>query len=335
MIKVSVIVPCFNEQETILQLLEAVINQSYPLDETEVIIADGLSTDHTRDMINSFQLNHPYFTIKIIDNKKRIIPSGLNLAIEAAQGGYIIRMDAHSIPDRNYIKFCINGLEKGLGDNIGGIWKILPGGKTWIAKAIAVAVSHPLGVGDALYRIGGSAQEVDTVPFGAFRRELIDKIGMFDESLLTNEDYEFNTRVRQSGGKVWMDPSIRSVYFARSSLKELAHQYLRYGYWKAQMLRKYPQTLRWRQVLPPLFVFTLISLGLLSLVWYFASLVLVIIVLLYTTIIIILGIKMSINHKDISMTIGVPFAIATIHLSYGSALLWGLVVKPKVNGIQK
>jgi cellulose synthase/poly-beta-1,6-N-acetylglucosamine synthase-like glycosyltransferase len=335
MIKVSVIVPCFNEQETILQLLEAVLNQSYPLDETEVIIADGLSTDHTRDMIKAFQVNHPNFTIRIIDNKKRIIPSGLNRAIEDAQGEYIVRMDAHSIPDRDYIKYCINGLKKGLGDNIGGIWKIQPGAKTWIAKAIAIAASHPLGVGDALYRIGGIAQEVDTVPFGAFRRELIDKIGMFDETLLTNEDYEFNTRVRQSGGKVWMDPSIRSVYFARASLKELAHQYWRYGYWKAQMLRKYPKTLRWRQGLPPLFVFALISLGLLSLICYFASWVLVIIVLLYTTVISILGIKMSINHKDISMTIGVPLAIATIHLSYGSALLWGLVIKPKASEIHK
>jgi succinoglycan biosynthesis protein ExoA len=330
MIKVSVIVPCFNEQETILQLLEAVLNQSYPLNEIEVIIADGLSTDHTRDLISAFQDTHPNFTIRIIDNKKRIIPSGLNRAIEAAQGEYILRMDAHSIPDRDYIKFCINGLEKELGDNIGGIWKIQPGAKNWIAKAIAVAASHPLGVGDALYRIGGKAQEVDTVPFGAFRRELINKIGMFDETLITNEDYEFNTRVRQSGGKVWLDPSIRSVYFARSSIKELAHQYWRYGYWKAQMLRKYPKTLRWRQVIPPLFVLALISLGLLSLIWYFASLLLVIIVLLYTTVIIILGFKMSINHKDFSMTIGVPFAIVTIHLSYGSALLWGLVKKPKV-----
>jgi succinoglycan biosynthesis protein ExoA len=286
-------------------------------------------------LISVFQQNHPNLTIRIIDNKKRIIPSGLNRAIEAAQGKYIVRMDAHSIPDRDYIIFCINGLENGLGDNIGGIWKIQPGAKTWIAKAIAVAVSHPLGVGDALYRIGGTAQEVDTVPFGAFRRDLIDKIGMFDETLLTNEDYEFNTRVRQSGGKVWMDPSIHSVYFARASLKELAHQYWRYGYWKAQMLRKYPNTLRWRQVLPPLFVLALISLGLLSLIWFFASWLLVIIVLLYTTVIIILGIKMSLNHKEISMTIGIPLAIATIHLSYGSALLWGLVYKPKINGIYK
>ena len=335
MTNVSVIVPCLNEQNTIVQLLQAIYGQSYPLDEIEVIIADGLSTDHTREVISAFQSSHSNFKIKIIDNTKRVIPSGLNRAIESAQGDYIVRMDAHSIPDKDYIKKCVDRLDKGLGDNIGGIWKIQPGANTWIAKAIAIAASHPLGVGDALYRIGGIAQEVDTVPFGAFRRELIDKIGMFDETLLTNEDYEFNTRVRQSGGKVWMDPSIHSVYFARSKFRELGQQYWRYGYWKAQMLRRYPKTLRWRQVLPPLFVLVLISLGLLSLVWNLSRWLLGIIVLLYMLIIFIVGIKMSIRNKDISMVIGVPLAIATIHLSWGTALLWGLVSKPKVKAPQK
>jgi glycosyltransferase involved in cell wall biosynthesis len=335
MINVSVIVPCFNEQETILQLLEAVNVQSYPLNEIEIIISDGLSTDRTRELISNYQLSHPNLNIRIIDNTKRIIPAGLNRAIEIAQGNYIVRLDAHSIPDGDYIKNCINGLDQGKGDNIGGVWKIQPGANTWIAKSIAIAASHPLGVGDAIYRIGGTEQEVDTVPFGAFHRELIDKIGMFDETLLTNEDYEFNTRIRQSGGKVWMDPSIHSVYFARSKLKELGHQYWRYGYWKAQMLRRYPKTLRWRQALPPLFVLALISQGLLSLVWYVSRWLLGIIVLLYTLIIFIIGIKMSIKNKDISTTIGVPLAIATIHLSWGTALLWGLVSKPKVKSPSK
>jgi succinoglycan biosynthesis protein ExoA len=335
MIKVSVIVPCFNEQATIRQLLEAVYGQSYPLNEIEVIVADGLSTDQTREVINDFQLSHPDLIIRIIDNIQRIIPSGLNRAIEVAQGKYIVRLDAHSIPDQDYINNCVSGLDKGLGDNIGGIWKIQPGANTWIAKAIAIAAAHPLGVGDARYRIGGNAQEVDTVPFGAFRRELINKIGIFDETLLTNEDYEFNTRIRQSGGKVWMDPSIHSVYFARSRLKELAQQYWRYGYWKAQMLRRYPKTLRWRQALPPLFVLALISLGSLSLVWILARWLLAIIVLLYTIVIFFVGIQMNIRNKDFSMAIGVPLAIATIHLSYGAALLWGLVDKPKVNEPQK
>ena len=329
MTDVSLIVPCYNEETTIRQLLDAIESQSYPLSEIEVIVADGISTDRTRDVINDYQVCHPNMTIRIIDNNMRIIPSGLNRAIEAARGTYIIRMDAHSIPDQNYIKKCVHDLEEGLGDNVGGIWKIVPGANTWIARAIAIAASHPLGVGDALYRIGGEAQAVDTVPFGAFHRGLIDKIGMFDETLLTNEDYEFNVRVRQAGGKVWMNPAIHSIYYARSTLKELSRQFWRYGYWKARMLIRYPNTIRWRQLIPPVFVLALISLGILSIGWYFARLFLAFIVLLYTIVICATAIQMSINHKNPSLIIGIPLAIATIHLSYGTALLWGLLIKPR------
>jgi glycosyltransferase involved in cell wall biosynthesis len=334
MIKVSVIVPCYNEQATIRQLLEAIYNQTYPKNEIEVVIADGLSTDHTRTVINDYQQKHPDLEIRVIDNLLRVIPSGLNRAIEAAKGTYIVRMDAHSIPSCDYIQNCIKGLEEGLGDNIGGVWKIQPGASTWVAKAIAIAASHPLGAGDARYRIGGVAQEVDTVPFGAFHRELIDKIGMFDETLLTNEDYEFNTRLRQSGGRVWLDPTISSIYHARPTLSELAKQYWRYGYWKAQMLRKYPKTLRWRQILPPLFVVALLGLGSLSLVWNLARWLLAFIVLLYTIVIFSIGIQMSRKHSSPPLVIGVPLAIATIHFSWGTAFLWGLIAKPKVKELQ-
>jgi glycosyltransferase involved in cell wall biosynthesis len=326
--KVSVIVPCYNEQATIEKLLQAFYDQSYPLNEIEVIIADGMSTDQTRSVINLFQNNHPELWIRVIDNIKRAIPSGLNRAIEVSKGEILVRFDAHSIPDHDYIRNCVLALDSGKGDNVGGIWKIKAGSSSWIAKAIAITTSHPLAVGDAHYRIGGVAREVDTVPFGAFRRELIEKIGMFDETLLTNEDYEFNVRVRQSGGKVWMDPSIHSIYFARSSLRELSQQYWRYGYWKAQMLRKYPETVRWRQALPPLFVFSLLCLGLLSIVWILARWLFTIIVLLYTIIICTAGLRSSIKHRDISLIIGIPFAIASIHLSWGLAFLWGLVLKP-------
>jgi len=332
MIEVSLIVPCYNEEATIRQLLQAIECQTYPLADLEVIIADGLSTDHTREVITDYQSSHPNLSIRVIDNTRRIIPSGLNSAIEVARGKYLIRMDAHSIPDRDYIKNCVHDLEAGLGDNVGGIWKIQPGANTWIAQAIAIAAAHPLGVGDARYRIGGVAQEVDTVPFGAFHRGLIDKIGKYDETLLTNEDYEFNVRIRQSGGKVWMNPAIHSIYFARSTLKELSRQFWRYGYWKARMLLRYPETLRWRQLIPPLFVLVLVSLGLLSFGWYLARLSLAIIVILYTIVIFATGLQMSINRKIPSLVIGFPLAIATIHLSWGSALLWGLLVKPRVNG---
>ncbi len=335
MTTISVIVPCFNEELKISKLLDAIYNQSYPRNEIEVLVADGLSTDQTRAVIDDFQLHHSDLAIKVIDNPQRAIPSGLNRAIEAAHGKYLIRLDAHSIPNRDYIQKCVDDLDKGLGDNVGGIWKILPGAPTLIAKAIALATSHPLGAGDALYRIGGASQEVDTVPFGAFSREIIDRVGKFDETLLTNEDYEFNARIRQSGGKIWLDPSIQSVYFARSTIKELARQYWRYGYWKAQMLRRYPNTLRWRQILPPLFVFGLLILGIISIGSFLARWSSAIIVLLYMTSIILAGIQMSLKQKDISLVIGMPLAIATIHLTWGTALLWGLVAKPHRVGTQQ
>jgi glycosyltransferase involved in cell wall biosynthesis len=327
MIKASVIVPCYNEETTIEQLLQAIYTQTYPLSELEVIIADGHSTDQTRSVINDFQARHPGLSIRIIDNDRRVIPSGLNRAIEAAQGQYIIRMDAHSIPEHEYIASCINSLESGLGDNVGGVWKIQPGESSWIANAIALAASHPLGAGDARYRIGGIAQEVDTVPFGAFRRDFAIQLACLMKPC--SQMKIMSSMCAYASRRQGMDGStIQSVYFARSTLKELARQYWRYGYWKAQMLRRYPKTLRWRQLIPPAFVLTLVSLALLSFAWYLARWLLAIIVLLYALVLFLLGIQMSFKHKDISLIIGVPMAIATIHFSWGTALLWGMLAKP-------
>ncbi len=326
--KISVIVPCYNEEATIRELLQALLTQTVPASELEVVIADGLSSDHTRQVINDFQAEHPELEVRVVDNPKRIIPAGLNRAIEAAHGEYIIRMDAHSIPSEDYIQKCVDGLEKGLGDNVGGIWKIHPGSLSWIAQSIAIAAAHPLGAGDARYRIGGVAQEVETLPFGAFRRQLFERIGMFNESLLTNEDYEFNTRIRRAGGKVWLDPTIASIYYARSTLPELASQYWRYGYWKVQMLRKYPGTLRWRQAIPPFFVATLIMLGLLSIFLQLASWLLAIVVIVYTILILSIGIQMSLKRRKLSTLIGIPLALATIQIAWGAAFLWGILFKP-------
>ncbi len=328
MVSVSVIVPCLNEEATIGQLLDSIACQTYPVQDIEVVIADGLSTDHTRDKIQAFQASHPQLHIRLVDNPRRVIPSGLNRAIEAATGMYILRMDAHSIPARDYIQKCIQGLEQGLGDNVGGVWNIQPGAHSWMAHAIALAASHPLGAGDARYRIGGAAQEVDTVPFGAYRREVIDKLGLYDEHLLSNEDYELNVRLKQSGGKIWMDPGIQSTYFARSNLRDLSRQYWRYGYWKAQMLKKHPTTVRWRQFIPPLFVLALLGLGIFSIGFSLARWLLAIIVILYTISVLSIGLMMSVKHHSLPLALGVPLATATIHISWGSAFLWSLLTHP-------
>lgn len=323
-LEVSVAIPCYNEQDTINLLLSALYAQTYPREKMEVVIADGLSSDDTKLRIAEFQEKHPDLLVRIVENPARTIPAGLNQAIRSACGALIVRLDAHSVPDPDYVANCVKALEDGKGDSVGGVWEIRPRGSGWMARAIALAAAHPLGIGDAQYRFTREAQFVDTVPFGAFRRSLVDEIGPFDEGLLTNEDYEFNARLRQAGGRIWLDPSIRSVYFARPNLLELARQYWRYGYWKARMLRRYPGTIRWRQALPPLFVFSLFASALVAPWWSYAGWIFVLESSVYAAILMLVGLQMAWRKRDPTLVVGIPLAIAVMHIAWGSAFLWSL-----------
>jgi succinoglycan biosynthesis protein ExoA len=290
----------------------------------EVVIADGYSTDATRVRIEEFRASHPELALQVVDNPRRNIPAGLNVALAAARGDIIVRLDAHSMPYPDYVERCVAALEDGKGDNVGGVWEIRAGGTDWMAQSIAGVAAHPLGVGDALYRYTRRAGLVDTVPFGAFRRELIRRIGPFDENLLTNEDYEFNVRVRQGGGRIWLDPAIRSVYFARPNLKTLAAQYWRYGFWKARMLRRYPHTLRWRQFIPPFFVVTLLILSALSLWLNLARWIFLAEIGVYCAALFVSGTQIALQRQKLACLWGAPLAMATIHFSWGMGLLWSL-----------
>ena len=329
---VSVIVPCFNEQATIRKLLASLRAQTYPLERMEVVISDGLSTDNTREAIESFSKEQPILSIRVVENRAISIPSGVNLAIRESRGEIIVRLDAHSMPIPEYVERCVLAHQSGMGDNVGGVWDIQPGADTWIAESISSAAAHPLGVGDAMYRLNAKPGAVDTVPFGSFRRSLIEKIGAFDETLLANEDYEFNTRVRASGGVVWLDPSIRSVYFARGSLGKLAAQYWRYGYWKLNMLKRYPRTLRWRQALPPVFVFLLGSLSVLSLWFGFARSLLTLQLTAYFAVLSIAGLQLAVRKKKGYLFWGLPLSIATMHICWGAGFLWSGFVSLFKNG---
>lgn len=322
---VSIIVPFYNEQATIRLLLDAIRQQTFPTQDLEVVLADGKSEDQSRETISAFQAEHPELKIRVVENPKRIIPAGLNCALRAAQGQYIIRLDAHSVPAPDYIERCVENLEAGRAENIGGVWEIRPRGDGAIKRAIAVAAAHPFGVGDARYRYTTQAGFVDTVPFGAFRREVFDRYGVFDENLLTNEDYEYNARLRQAGGRIWLDPRIRSTYFARPDLRSLAKQYWRYGYWKWHMLRRYPKTLRWRQALPPAFVVSLIVLLVFSIFWPAARVLLAAEVLLYGLALAAGAVIPARRRRDPGLLLTVPLAIAVMHISWGAGFLWSMV----------
>jgi glycosyltransferase involved in cell wall biosynthesis len=323
--RVSVIIPCYNERNTISRVLQAVHDQTHPLDDLEVIVADGMSEDGTRGLVTEFARSHAGLAVRIVDNPARSIPAALNQAIRAARGSVVLRIDAHALPYPDYVARSLEALDRTGAANVGGLWEIRPSAAGWIGRAIAAAASHPLGAGDARYRTEGEEGEADTVPFGAFRREWLDRVGPFDEGLLSNEDYELNVRLHKAGGRIWLSPAIRAVYFARPDLPSLARQYFRYGFWKSRMLARHPGTLRWRQALPPLFVLGTGALALGGLAWPPAWLVLGVQWALYALTTFAAGIGVARSRRDAPLTLGFPLAIWTMHLSWGTAFLWGLV----------
>lgn len=323
--EVSVVVPCYNEAATIEGLLEALRGQTYSTERMEVLIVDGRSDDGTRERVRAYARQHPEPAVRLVDNPDRIIPAALNRGVEAARSEIVVRLDAHSEPEPDYVERCVRALERTEAANVGGLWQIEPGGAGWQARSIAVAAAHPLGAGDARYRVSGEVGPVDTVPFGAFRKEWLKRVGPFNESLLSNEDYEYNVRLRQAGGTVWFDPEIRSTYYARPTFTALARQYARYGYWKARMLLGYPGTLRWRQTLPPLFVLAAIVLLIAGFFWSLGWSLAMLQGALYVVILQMFAEHRAVGSGDPALHIGLPIAWATMHLSWGAAFWWGLI----------
>jgi len=321
---VSVVIPCYNEERFIGKALNNLANQ-YDHEFYEIVIVDGMSTDKTREVIKQFQQSHPRLSIRIVDNPARHIPKALNLGIAAARGDIILRMDAHAVPSHGYVQRCVALVRKNSEYVVGSPTIVCPGAETLMARAIAIAVSHPFGIGDATYRLksGKAAQEaVDTVAFGSFRKSLWQELGGFNEELLTNEDYDFNYRVRARGGTVLLDRAEHCDYFARTTLSQVASQYSRYGQWKARMLKLHPQSIRWRHFVAPLFVASIVLLGLFGIVWHPAWWLLGIGMSLYLVLGLVLG-RQS-GPKSFLLTLLMPVVFLTIHLSWGTSFFVGL-----------
>jgi glycosyltransferase involved in cell wall biosynthesis len=330
---VSVIVPCYNEEKNIGFLLAALNQQTYPKELFEIIIIDGQSIDNTVAVINSEKEKYPELIIKLVPNPKKNIPAALNIGIRNSSGEIIIRMDAHSIPDSSYIEICVQDLKNDLGANVGGRWIIIPGSESKMGQCISLAASHPFGVGDAKYRYSSEPGYVDTVPYGAFFRTLIDEIGFFNEDLLANEDYEFNVRIRNSGKKIYFDPRIKTQYIARDSIKNLSIQYWRYGYWKFRMLTKYPGTLRWRQAIPPVFVTGIILMTVMAIFFPIVWIPLGSIFFLYVLILVFGSLSVIVKKANGFCLLGIPIAIIVMHFSWGLGFLYsfttGMIKKEK------
>lgn len=323
---VSVIIPCMNEGRYIFNVLDRIASQSYT-GSMEIIVVDALSEDDTNAIAERFSEDHPELPMKIITNQKRHIPVGLNMGIAIARGDIIVRMDGHSLPDKDYIQIAVDNLLHTSNDVVGGIWYTRPSSNTTIAGLIALALSHPFGVGDSRFRLPQRvrAQCVDTVPFGCFRKRLWEDLGGYDENLLINEDYDFNYRVRERGGRIFLNPEIKTVYFARDTLRKLVRQFYNYGKWKSKMLKKHPKSVKWRHLIPPLFVLFFILLGIGSL---FSGLVLKIWLLqcLFYLLASLTATVHVLKTRSLSYRIlMLPVVFLFMHFSWGFGVLRGAV----------
>jgi len=324
---VSIVIPCLNEERFIGKVLESLAAQ-YQSERFEIIIVDGLSTDRTREVIASFNAANPSVQIHVIDNPERHIPKALNLGIDAARGEIIVRMDAHSIPSAGYVRRCVKVLTESDTAVIGMPWKICAGSESLMARAIALAVAHPFGIGDAKYRLNVSrAEYVDTVPFGAFRKTLWSRLGGFNEKLLANEDYDFNYRVRKDGGLVLLDADEHCNYVARATLGDLAKQYWRYGSWKAQMVKLQPASLRWRHLVAPAFVVSLVLTAVLSLFWPMGVWLFLLAAGSYSLLAVVFSLQLALTNRDLSLVFLLPLIFLTIHLSWGTSFVAGLFTR--------
>ena len=317
---VSVLMPVRNEVGFIRRSVGAVLAQEYRHDRMEVIIADGLSDDGTRKVIEALRLQHP--NVILIDNPGKIVSTGLNTALRVAKGEVIIRVDGHCEIAKDYVSRCVSHLLEDEVDCVGGPLETV--GETSTARAIAAAMSSTFGVGDSAFRIGAKdARLVDTVAFPGYRRETIRRAGPFDEELVRNQDDEYNYRVRKLGGRILLSPDIQSRYYSRASLRKLWKQYAQYGYWKVRVLQKHPRQMQPRQFVPALFVITTFALLLAALFSFFGKILLVTMLLAY--LVLNLAGSILVAHRTAwRILLLVPIAFTIIHLAYGAGFLLGL-----------
>jgi succinoglycan biosynthesis protein ExoA len=319
--KVSLIMPVRNEAAFISRSLKCVLDQEYPQELLEIFVVDGMSTDGTREAIRGAQAAHP--NIRMIDNHGKIVSTGFNVALSQATGEIIVRIDGHCEVSKDYVARCVAHLR---GDGVGGVGGYVHTvGLTTVARAIAAAMSSRFGVGDSAFRTRQrTSRLVDTIPFPAYRRSVMQRAGPFDEELVRNQDDEYNYRLRKLGMTLLLADDISSEYYSRGTLWSFWRQYLQYGYWKVRVLQKHPLQMRPRQYVPPLFV---AMLGISLLTWPYAP--------LGGLVFSLAGGSYLLGNVVASMTTArkngwqllplLPLCFAILHFAYGTGFLYGLI----------
>ena len=307
----------YNEEDYISACLDSIITNTYPEDRLEILVVDGGSTDQTRAIVDEYARRFPF--IRCLDNPRKIQAAALNIGLAEATGEYILRMDAHTRYEPDYIAACIERLQSTGAANVGGVQSAA--GRTYLASAIAIALTSPFGVGDARFRYATKETWVESVYLGAWHRSTLEKLGGFSEEWAVNEDFELNHRLRKMGGRILVSPAIRCRYYVRTTLRSFIWQYFRYGFWRARTLLSYPDSFRWRILAPPLLVLGLcLSLAMGPIAPHLAW----VIPILYAGANLVSSIIMSLKHGLKYIPV-LPVVYAALHLSWGCGFLIGLI----------
>ena len=318
MITVSIICPIYNEERFIEACIRSILAQDLPSQQWELLLVDGMSTDRTRDIIAPYLKQYP--NIRLLDNPNRTTPYAMNIGIRAAKGEYICRIDAHSAFPTHYVSTLLHYMNE-LPDasNVGGVCETLPANDSLKAKAIAIACSHTLGVGNSMFRTTTIQKPMmtDTVPFGFWRKSLFDEVGLFDEEMTRNQDDEFNARTIQHGGKVYLVPGISTTYYARDTIAKTWKMFYQYGLFKPLVNKKVKHPATIRQFIPLAFVLVVViglPLACMSTVFgwmYIAALALYM----------LLTCGIALRYKNQYL----PVVFACIHFSYGCGYIRGIM----------
>lgn len=320
---VSVLMPIRNEEHTIRDSLAAVLQQEWPVDRLEIFVIDGASTDGTRQAVLETAAAVPDAPpVRLLLNESRYVPHGLNLGLRQARGAYIARVDGHCMVGRDHIRKCFEGMQATGADNVGGLAYAVAEGP--VARAVAAGASSPFGVGGARFRHRSPRPGwVDTVFPGFWRRETFERLGGFDEELVKNQDDEFNLRLRQYGGRVWLDPQLRTLYRARDSLRGLWGQYFEYGLYKVRVAQKRGGLGAVRHVVPAAFVVALatsLAAAAVAGSWWLALAV----AAPYGLAVLAASVLTASRARDARILPCLPIVFATLHVAYGCGFLGGL-----------
>lgn len=337
---VSVVVLCRNEQDFIGACLDSLVANDYPKDRFEVLVCDGMSQDGTRDVVESYAKSHSF--LKLVDNPRKIPASAANEGIKAARGDFILIAGAHAIYPQDYVSKCVAYSQSYPdADNVGGVRSTEPRDRTVMGKSIAYVSSHPFGAGTAVYHRGGSAPVwVESVWGGCYRREIFERVGLYNESLVVGEDREFNQRIRNLGGSILLAPEIKCTYYARSRFFEYFRWAFRMGFWPFYAGRLVGRPLFYlRNFVPLLFVVSLaLSLGVswrTPLGWFALGGIL----FPYILIGIASSAGLTKRERDLRYVCVVPFVFGVTHVLYGIGSVYGLLkplpASPRTQSVPK